>query len=104
MRIGDRATYTGSRYPWAAGHIVEIKGVVRGYRTFKEVGAEIGEADQVIFSLTDNDGFRCSVPDARVGDFEEAKEKAPAVGRGGGLADLLYPIKVVNFYAKNAGD
>lgn len=70
MRIGDKAVYTGTAYPWAAGQVVEIKGIIRANRTFK-TPEEIGPADQVIFSLTDADGFRCSVPDARLGDFEE---------------------------------
>jgi hypothetical protein len=78
MRIGDRATYTGGRYPWAAGRQVEIKGIVRDYRTIRENQTEAQPGDQVIFSLLDADGFRCSVPDARVEEFEPLRHSLPS--------------------------
>jgi hypothetical protein len=75
MRIGDKATYTGTAYPWATGREVEIKGIIRDNRTIKDnvlLDATGGtrESDHVIFSLLDADGFRFSAPDARLGDFE----------------------------------
>ena len=54
---------------------IEIKGIIRDNRTFRDsalldVLGGIQEGDQIIFSLLDADGFRFSVPDARLGDFE----------------------------------
>lgn len=75
MRIGDKVLCTASQ-SWAAGKEVEIKGIIRDYRTIRdnatlEAMGGIKESDQIIFSLVDADGFRYSSPEGKLADFVE---------------------------------
>jgi len=75
MRIGDKVLCTAG-HGWAAGKTVEIKGIIRDYRTIRDNAAldaagGIRETDQIIFSVLDTDGFRYSSPDGRIADFLE---------------------------------